>query len=552
VPNRSESDANDEVAAAYRAPILPSREDPFVAATSTLIGGPPGRRARLGDARFWIPIRVLVFFAVAMCSLSWATKSMCATHGYSHEYQYTRVCYTDVLALWSAEGLDQGKVPILDNVTPTPDQSGVVHHKYVEYPVIIGAVMGGAEGLVHLLVSDRPTASQARTIAAAKAPGATEIATLKANQATQDYQSRQATAFFDITSAFLVLCAAIIAACTGLTAGRRRIWDAALFGLAPALVLNGVVNWDLIAVAFTSAALLAWSRRAPAVAGVLLACGVATKFYPLLLLVPLFALCLRAGKMRAFGRLVAAAVVTWLIIDLPIWLANPAGFGEFYAFSRSRGTEYNSLFYAFQYAVFGANHPWDPGKHTPTWLNFWSGLLLTASLIAILALALFARRRPRLGQLAFLTVLAFLLTNKVYSPQYVLWLLPLVPLARPRWRLWLVWQATEVVLIVLLYMQLIYGDTSGNRGISYPWFFFLGDLPRDLVLLLMAAFVVREIVHPELDIVRSDGGDDPAGGVLDGAADRFTARFPEEDDDAESWWIGEPALTGSADSHPSR
>jgi uncharacterized membrane protein len=546
--------ANDDSA---RNPILPTREDPFVGATSALIGGPPGKHARLGDNRFWIPIRVLVFFAVLTCSLSWANKSLCASHGYSHEYQYTRLCYTDVLALWSAEGLDKGKVPILDNVTPTKDAKGVVHHKYVEYPVVIGGMMAGAEGLVHLLVSDKPTRSQAKEIAAARAPGASEILQLKADQATQAYQSRQATAFFDLTSALLVLCAAIVVVCTGLTAGRRRIWDAALFALAPALLLNGVVNWDLAAVAFTSAALFAWSRRAPAVAGALLACGVATKFYPLLLLVPLFALCLRAGQLRAFGRLLITAVITWLIIDVPIWLANPAGFGEFYAFSRSRGTEYNSLFYAFQYSAFGANHPWDPGKAVPTWLNFWSGFLLTVSLIAIVALTLFARRRPRVGQLAFLTVLAFLLTNKVYSPQYVLWLLPLVALARPRWRLWLVWQFTEIVLFVLLYMQLIYGDTSANRGISYPWFFFLGDLPRDLVLLLMAAFVIREILHPELDIVRAGGDDDPAGGPLDGAADRFVARLPESarDDDAEDdggWWTDEPALTGSAEPPSSR
>ena len=36
-----------------------------------------------------------------------------------------------------------------------------------------------------------------------------------------------------------------------------------------------------------------------------------------------------------------------------------------------------------------------------------------------------APRRPRFGAMAFLVIAAFLLTNKVYSPQYVLWLLPL-------------------------------------------------------------------------------------------------------------------------------
>jgi hypothetical protein len=33
--------------------------------------------------------------------------------------------------------------------------------------------------------------------------------------------------------------------------------------------------------------------------------------------------------------------------------------------------------------------------------------------------------------------------------------------------------------------------------------------------------VVRDILNPQADIVRRDGDDDPAGGVLAGAPDRF-------------------------------
>jgi len=492
-----------------------------VAAASTVIGGPVGARARLGDNRWWLPVRVLVLFAVLAGTLGWMNKSLCVTHGYSHEYQYTRVCYTDVYALWWAEGLDKGQIPILDNATPNPDAQGVVHHKYVEYPVVIGGVMAAAEGLVHAFVSDQPTAKQAAVIAASHKSPDDEKLKLAAASATADYQGRQARAFFHITAAFLLICMVLVVVLTGLTAGRRRIWDAALVGLAPALVLNGMVNWDLVAVAFTAGAMLAWSRRAPAVAGMLLGFGVATKLYPLLLLVPLFALCLRAGRLRPYFRMVGAAVVAWAVVDVPVWIANPAGFGEFYAFSRSRGTEYNSLFYAWQYAVFGANHPWDPGKPSPTWLNFWSAALLALALLAVVALILVAPRRPRVGQVAFLTVLAFLLTNKVYSPQYVLWLLPLVALARPRWRSWLLWQASEVLLLLLLYFHLIFVDTSGNKGIGYPWFFFFGDLPRDVMLLVIAGLVVRDVLDPGGDVVRKDGDDDPAGGLLDDAPDRL-------------------------------
>jgi hypothetical protein len=43
---------------------------------------------------------------------------------------------------------------------------------------------------------------------------------------------------------------------------------------------------------------------------------------------------------------------------------------------------------------------------------------------------------------------------------------------------------------------------------------------RDVALAVVMALVVREIRHPHLDVVRRDGDDDPAGGVLDGARDR--------------------------------
>ena len=64
---------------------------------------------------------------------------------------------------------------------------------------------------------------------------------------------------------------------------------------------------------------------------------------------------------------------------------------------------------------------------------------------AVLALGLTSPSTPRLAQLGFLIVAGFLLVNKVYSPQYVLWLLPLAVLARPRWRDLLIWQAGEVI-----------------------------------------------------------------------------------------------------------
>ena len=78
--------------------------------------------------------------------------------------------------------------------------------------------------------------------------------------------------------------------------------------------------------------------------------------------------------------------------------------------------------------------------------NIYATLLMILGCAGVAALALCAPRRPRFAQLAFLVVALFVLTNKVYSPQYVLWLIPLAALARPRWRDFLIWQGCEVAL----------------------------------------------------------------------------------------------------------
>ena len=127
--------------------------------------------------------------------------------------------------------------------------------------------------------------------------------------------------------------------------------------------------------------------------------------------------------------------------------------------------------------------------------------------------------RPRVAQLAFLLLAGFLLLNKVWSPQYSLWLLPLAVLARPRWRSLLLWQATEA----LVWVPRRCCTTSGtdNRGIEVEWFF-LGVIVRDIAVVVLMALVVRDVLRPDEDVVRTSwpGVDDPAGGVLDGADDR--------------------------------
>ena len=107
---------------------------------------------------------------------------------------------------------------------------------------------------------------------------------------------------------------------------------------------------------------------------------------------------------------------------------------------------------------------------------------------------------PRLAQLGFLVVAGFLLVNKVYSPQYVLWLLPLAVLARPRWRDQLVWQAGELVYFAAVWWYLGGFLAPGRR--RRRRFYWLAILVRMAGELYLVALVVRDMLRPAHDPVR--------------------------------------------------
>jgi len=94
----------------------------------------------------------------------------------------------------------------------------------------------------------------------------------------------------------------------------------------------------------------------------------------------------------------------------------------------------------------------------------------------IAAWAWYAPTAPTPAQLAFLVIAAFLVTNKVYSPQYVLWLLPFAVLAFghvPLRRLilhWAIWQAAEVFYWLMVWRYL--AGTVGNDWL-YPFAIYL-------------------------------------------------------------------------------
>jgi len=319
------------------------------------------------------------------------------------------------------------------------------------------------------------------------------------------------------TCLLLSACALLLTRAVLAVAGRRP-WDAAMVGLSPLLVFQAFTNWDLLAVTLATFGLVAWSRHRPALAGALLGLAVAAKLYPVLILGALFLLCLRAGKLRVWSRAAIAAVAAWLVVDLPVALAAPENWSWFFVFSQQRHANPESLWNLALHLT--DNRLFDgplAADEAPTVLN----AVVTASLLlfglGVAWLTLAAPVRPRVPQVAFLLVAGFLLLNKVWSPQFSLWLLPLIVLARPKWRSLLLWQASEVLVWTLTMLHYLGTD---NRGVEVEWFF-LAVVARDLAVVVLMALVVRDVLRPDGDAVRISwpGVDDPVGGPLNGSED---------------------------------
>jgi hypothetical protein len=71
-------------------------------------------------------------------------------------------------------------------------------------------------------------------------------------------------------------------------------------------------------------------------------------------------------------------------------------------------------------------------------------------------------------------------------------------------------------------MTMVFYLGRDHRGVNADWFY-LAVLVRDAALIALVVLVVREILRPDSDVVRTTwpGVDDPAGGVLDGSRDRL-------------------------------
>ncbi|WP_426247291.1 glycosyltransferase family 87 protein [Nocardioides sp. LHG3406-4] len=445
--------------------VHPTLDDPVVAGVSESVGGPMGTHG--APSRFWSPVGVLLLLTALCFAVGMAQKASCANSVWQNGAEnYNHMCYSDLPPLYYGRGLADGHWPYSD------DPVVRAQFEVMEYPV----------GISYWAWA---TAEVTRAIA----PGGSgrDVAT----------EARLYTAVNAVGFALLALLA------TWFLAGvhRRRPWDAAGFAVAPTLALTALINWDLLAVTLVAGALWAWSRNRPVLTGVLIGLGAAAKLYPLFLLGGIFVICLGRVRSRGpdrdsdalltFARVAGAAVAAWVLANAPAYLSGPAQWKVFWTFNSERGADLGSIWLLMQQAL----------DHTmqPDLINKVSWLFFGAWCVGVLLLGLAAPVTPRLAQLGLLIVAGFLLVNKVYSPQYVLWLLPLAVLASPRWRDLLIWQAGEVLYFACVWWYL--GEYLAPAGGGDAGFYWLAILLRMAAELYLVAVVARDILRPQHDPV---------------------------------------------------
>lgn len=424
-PMSAESPSSEETlrtahSARESATPLPKEADPLVEHLADRWGGLTGRRARIPGGRLMSTARSVTILTALGVMLAVLASQYCRINGWGGTGVYHRGCYSDVSALWSSRDFDQH-----------PWAPFMPSYSAFEYPALtmflasgLAAVTHGVDGIL----------------------GGTPL----------DYWGeRTGLLYWDLTFLAAALAWFVLTLAVMKSAGSRP-WQAAIVALSPAIIFGIGINWDIFPAAALALAVLFCQRRNWLIAGVLLGIGASLKLYPLFLLGAVFTMALRtylrrdrhddAVRWADFGRLALGGAATWALINGPVMMANFSAWSEFYVFSAERGAGWSSI-WQFWGAVTGS-------PMSPDAVSGWSFSLFAASCAAVLVIGLTARQRPDLVQLLLLIVAAFMIFNKVYSPQFMLWLVPLIALAGLRLRDVLIWHMFQLLHFWAVWMHL--------------------------------------------------------------------------------------------------
>jgi uncharacterized membrane protein len=295
--------------------------------------------------------------------------------------------------------------------------------------------------------------------------------------------------YLELTAALLAPFSLLTVWLLGRMTGRRAFY----YALAPPLLWYSFHNWDLLVVCATVGAIYAWWRGRYLWAGAWLAVGASLKFWPLLLALPLVLDRLAVGDRRGAGRAAAAFLGVLVAVQLPFVIASPHGWWAPYAFQKERAADdtANSIwFWGF------------PQLSTNDLNHIVPALLLAGTLVACVVGWFRARVEGAFPfvQVCGAVLVLFMVTGKVHSPQYALWVLPFFCLLRLRWGWWAAYMVFDALMYVGLFRWYYVVTQGGDFGLAKQALV-LGVWGRAAMLVLL--FVVMLRSQPALEEART-------------------------------------------------
>lgn len=220
--------------------------------------------------------------------------------------------------------------------------------------------------------------------------------------------------------------------------------DVRIWSMSPALLAFLPINWDVGAAYLAVLAVSTLYSRQVNVSGTLLAVGTSLKVFPGALVLPLVPLVRDwAKRFRFVGSgvvVLGASYVGYIMVRPETWRVH-------LEFAGSRADFESTIWGVFDWLGGMA----DAGLSVAS-VNLLSALSVGVALVALTVWVWITR--PTLAQAATLALIALLLFNKVFKPQYALWVLPFLAWTGAKRASVRTFELTAIVHIAVTYFAL--------------------------------------------------------------------------------------------------
>lgn len=292
---------------------------------------------------------------------------------------------------------------------------------------------------------------------------------------------RKYVILFFIQNAILsYFIAVLISRITAICQSKKQVVETiVLFAILIAINLTTVFcRYDIFSALLTLLAFWSVLRQRPTQAGIWLGLGIAAKLYPIVV-VPIFLIYyLTKRQYQALVKVCLGTALTVNAIFIPFALATQDKFFSFLTYHKLRGLHLETLpggilLLLHRFKMIDASFELNYGA-----FHFTSAIALPIlkilpiltwillGIVLVCCLKAFRREYAATGEITYtslathitLTLLVFIITAKVFSPQYLVWLLPFLPLLRLSWvslTLIVAISITTLLEYPLLFVQLL-------------------------------------------------------------------------------------------------